>query len=214
MKITSLIAAAAIVFALSAPAQQVFSAPTIASGQFGQPTINEPAPAFTGVDTHGQKHSLSDFAGKTVVLEWVNFGCPFVGKHYGTGNMQKLQKEYTGKGVIWLTICSSAAGKQGNYLASDANKVIAEKHAAPTFYLLDADGVIGHLYGAKSTPTMCVIDKDGGLKYYGAIDDKATTDAADVTTAKPYFKEALDQVLAGQTVTMPYSKAYGCSVKY
>jgi peroxiredoxin len=176
--------------------------------------VGEAAPAFSLSDSEGRTHSLADFAGKIVVLEWINYDCPFVDKHYGSGNMQKLQKEYTGQGVIWLSINSSAPGKQGHYPAKEVNALMAERQAAPTAYLLDSDGKVGRLYGAKTTPHMFIVDKAGKVVYAGGIDDKPSTDQADIGTAKNYVSAALDEALAGRPVTEATSAPYGCSVKY
>jgi peroxiredoxin len=174
----------------------------------------KPAPEFTLTDTNGKSHKLSDFKGKTVVLEWVNHGCPFVVKHYGSGNMQKLQKIYTEKGVVWLSVCSSAPGKQGNMTAVEWNRTTVDKIAFPTSILLDEDGKVGQLYGAQTTPQMYVINAQGLLVYEGAIDSIKSTDAADIPKAENYVAKALDEVLAGKAVSTPSTKSYGCSVKY
>jgi len=176
--------------------------------------VGQPAPDFTLVDTSGAKHSLSDLKGKMVVLEWVNFECPFVGKHYGSGNMQKLQKAYTGKGVVWLSINSSAEGKQGYFPPDKINALMKEKGAAPSAYLIDTDGRVGRAYGAKTTPHMFVVDPRGAVVYAGGIDDTPSTDQADIATAKNYVRAALDEALAGKPVTAASSAPYGCSVKY
>ena len=176
--------------------------------------VGEPAPAFTLTDTNGRTHSLADLEGKTVVLEWWNCECPFVGKHYGSGNMQKLQKEWTARGVVWLTISSSAQGKQGYVDAARANAWMKERGGAPTAVLLDHDGKVGRAYGAKTTPHMFVIDGKGTLVYAGGIDDKPSTDQADIATAKNFVSAALAEVLAGKAVTTATSQPYGCSVKY
>ncbi len=176
--------------------------------------VGEPAPAFTLKNCAGKDVSLSDFKGKTVVLEWTNPGCPFVVKHYGSGNMQKLQKEATAKGVVWLSICSSAPGKQGNMSPADAAKNCASNGSAATAYLLDEDGKVGQLYGAKRTPEMYVINKEGTLVYHGAIDDKKTPDPADIAGAKNFVVTALEEVLTGKPVSTPKTEAYGCSIKY
>jgi len=178
------------------------------------PQIGQPAPEFTLTDSNGQSHNLSDFKGKFVVLEWLNHGCPFVQKHYDGGNMQGLQKEYTGKDVVWLSIASSAPGKQGHMSPEETNKTKEEKDAAPTAVLIDADGTVGKLYDAKVTPELYVINPEGTLVYMGAIDDKKSVDAADVAGAKNYVKQALDEALAGNPVSEPATEAYGCSVKY
>ena len=178
------------------------------------PEVGKPAPDFTLTDSKGKEHKLSDFKGKFVVLEWLNHGCPFVVKHYSAGNMQKLQKEFTGKDVVWLSIVSSAPGKQGHMSAEETNAAIAEKGAAPTAVLLDESGTVGKLYDAKRTPEMFVVSPEGVLIYAGAIDDKKSTDAADIEGAVNYVKEALDEALAGKPVSVPKTEAYGCSVKY
>jgi peroxiredoxin len=179
-----------------------------------QPEIGKPAPEFTLKDCSGTEHSLSDFKGKTVVLEWVNHGCPFVVKHYASGNMQKLQEDATGKGVVWLSICSSAPGKQGHMSAADATAKCEEIGSKATAYLLDEDGTAGRLYAAKTTPQMAVINAEGVLVYQGAIDDKASTNQSDIEGATNYVVAALDEVLAGKPVTTAETKPYGCSVKY
>jgi hypothetical protein len=176
--------------------------------------VGKPAPDFTLVDSNGQSHALSSYKGKHVVLEWVNFGCPFVGKHYGSGNMQRLQKAYTSKGVVWLSINSSAEGKQGFHTPSEVNALLKEKGAAPTAYLIDTAGTVGHLYGARTTPHMFLVDPKGTLLYAGGIDDRASTDQADIQGATNYVQAALDEALAGKAVTTAVTKPYGCSVKY
>ncbi|MCM2256550.1 MAG: thioredoxin family protein [Vicinamibacteria bacterium] len=176
--------------------------------------VGQPAPEFTLTDSNGKSHSLTSFKGKHVVLEWNNFDCPFVVKHYGSGNMQKLQKAYTGKGVVWLTVNSSAAGKQGHLQAAEVAAKLGERKAAPSAYLLDADGTVGKLYGAKTTPHMFVIDPQGKLVYAGAIDDKPSTDQADIAGARNLVAAALDEALAGKPVSVATSTPYGCSVKY
>lgn len=176
--------------------------------------LNEQAPDFTLTDSKGKTHKLSDFKGKTVVLEWINFDCPFVVKHYASGNMQKLQKEYTDKGVVWLSICSSTEGKQGNFDNAEINKRIDDQKAKMTAYLIDEDGTVGKMYGAKVTPHMYIIDKSGKLVYQGAIDDIKSTDQEDIKKAKNYVKVGLDEVLSGKSVTDKTTTPYGCSVKY
>ncbi len=172
------------------------------------------APAFTRTDTNGNEHSLSDFEGKVVVLEWFNHGCPFVQKHYGEGHMQALQQSYTDKGVVWLAICSSAEGKQGYETAEGHNKTAESKGTNATAILMDADGTVGKAYGAKTTPHMYVIDAEGQLVYQGAIDDKRSTNPADIASSTNYVKAAVDAVLAGEEVDVTSSTPYGCSVKY
>ncbi len=176
--------------------------------------LNEQAPDFKLMDSNGKEHSLSDLKGKTVVLEWVNFECPFVKKHYNSKNMQSLQLKYTKKDVVWLSINSSAEGKQGNFNSEEINDRIKNHNAKMSAYLIDTDGKVGKMYGAKTTPHMYVIDKDGKLVYAGAIDDKASTDFEDVKVAKNYVANALDELLTGKNVSFQSSTSYGCSVKY
>jgi peroxiredoxin len=176
--------------------------------------VGSPAPAFTGTDTNGQTHSLSDYHGKFVVLEWTNKDCPYTEKQYNSGNMQSLQKQWTAKGVVWLTILSSAPGHQGYMTAAEENGWISKVHADPTAAILDPTGAIGHAYEAKTTPHMFVIDPSGNLIYEGAIDDHPTTDPADVPASKNYVSAALTEALAGQPVAVTYTRPYGCSVKY
>lgn len=179
-----------------------------------QVTTGEPAPEFTLTDTKGTAHNLSDFRGKYVVLEWVNHGCPFVVKFYKPGEMQKLQAEITGQDVIWLSICSSAEGKQGHMSNEDWNAKIEETGTAATAVLIDEDGTVGKLYGAKTTPHMYVIDPAGNLIYQGAIDSIRSTDSDDIANAENYVRSALAQHMAGEPVAVAETQAYGCSVKY
>jgi peroxiredoxin len=158
--------------------------------------------------------SLSDFKGKVVVLEWTNYSCPFVVKHYGSGNMQKLQADAAAKGVVWLAICSSGPNQQGHAAPADALKACTERKSAATAYLIDESGATGRAYGAKRTPEMYVINADGILVYKGAIDDKKSVDPADIATAKNLVAAAIDETLAGKPVSTPETEAYGCSVKY
>jgi alkyl hydroperoxide reductase subunit AhpC len=176
--------------------------------------IGEAAPDFTATASNGKTIHLADYRGKYVVLEWHNNGCPYVGKHYRSGNMQKLQKEWTSKGVIWFTILSSAPGKQGYVTAGEENDYLAKMQAAPTAALLDPTGEIGHLYDAKTSPQMVVINPEGILIYSGAIDDKPTTDVQDVPTATNYVVQALEESIAGKPIQTPTTRPYGCSVKY
>jgi peroxiredoxin len=176
--------------------------------------VGQPAPAFTATDSLGQTRHLADFSGKVVVLEWWNPECPFVGKHYGGGNMQKLQKEWTARGVVWLTVSSSASGKQGYVDATQANAIMEQRGGSPTAILLDHDGAVGRAYGAKTTPHMFVIDAKGTLVYEGGIDDRPSTDQRDLASATNYVQAALEEVLAGKRVQTPTSDPYGCSVKY
>lgn len=179
-----------------------------------QARVSAPAPDFTATDSHGQTHSLDQYKGKYVVLEWHNQGCPFTRKHYESGNMQNLQKEWTEKGVVWFTVISSAPGTQGYVTASQENDYLAKMHAAPTAALLDPDGKLGRLYAAKTTPDMYVIDPNGKLIYSGAIDNRPTPDQSDIQGADNYVNDALTAAMSGRPVAMPYTRAYGCSVKY
>jgi peroxiredoxin len=179
-----------------------------------QAVVGHAAPAFTLADANGQSHSLADYKGKLVVLEWFNPQCPFVGKHYGSGHMQALQKEWTGKGVVWLTIDSSAPGKQGYLDAARARELAKERGLSSTAMLLDPEGKVGRAYAAKTTPHMFVIDKAGTVAYAGGIDDKPSTDQADLATAKNFVAAALGELVAGRPVTVASSQPYGCSVKY
>lgn len=176
--------------------------------------IGKPAPAFTLPTCESKSVSLSDFKGKVVVLEWTNYSCPFVVKHYGSGNMQKLQADAAAKGVVWLAICSSAPKQQGHATPVDALKACTERKSAATAYLIDESGATGRAYGAKRTPEMYVINADGILVYKGAIDDKKSVDPADIATAKNLVAAAIDETLAGKPVSTPETEAYGCSVKY
>jgi peroxiredoxin len=176
--------------------------------------IDAAAPDFSLADIHGKKHTLSDCKGKFVVLEWNNWDCPFVKKHYNSHNMQHLQKRYTDKDVVWFTICSSAPGKQGYYGADDLQKKYKSAKSAATAYLVDPDGRVGRLYGAKTTPHMFVIDPEGKLIYAGAIDNKKSTNPKDIEGATNYVEAALDAAMAGKAVKTKSSPPYGCSVKY
>ena len=178
------------------------------------PSVGSAAPEFSLPDAKGNTHSLSEYKGKYVVLEWFNPQCPFVKKHYGSGNMQNLQQEYTGKGVVWLTIDSNAPGTEGNLTAEEAAKIAASWKTHETALLLDPEGRAGQAYGAKNTPNMVIINPDGKIIYHGAIDSKATPNPADIPTSTNYVKAALDQSLAGKSVATPQTKPYGCSVKY
>jgi peroxiredoxin len=176
--------------------------------------VGDKAPDFTATDTNGKTHKLSDYSGKFVVLEWTNRGCPYTMKHYTSSNMQRLQREWTSKGVVWLTVISSAPGKQGYVTAAEENSYVKEVNAAPTAVLLDPTGALGHLYDAKTTPDMYIINPQGTLIYSGAIDDKATTDVSDISGAKNYVTLALDEATSGKPVGIPTTRPYGCSVKY
>lgn len=204
MIVTALAATAALAGLASPPSHAADTAPK----------VGQPAPAFSATDLNGKTRSLAEFKGKYVVLEWHNQGCPFVKKHYESGNMQKLQKELTAKGAVWLSIISSAEGAQGYVTPEQEKAYLAEKQAAPTAVLFDPDGKVGHVYGAKTTPHMFVIDDKGIVVYAGAIDDNPSSDAADAATAKNYVRAAYDEASAGKPVSTASTAPYGCGVKY
>jgi peroxiredoxin len=185
---------------------------TVAAG--AQAVVGSPAPNFTATDSHGQTHTLSEYRGKYVVLEWHNQGCPYTRKHYVSGNMQSLQKEWTAKGVVWFTVISSAPGQQGYVTDAEENAYLAQMHAVPTAVLMDPEGKLGHLFSAKTTPEMYVIDPEGKLIYEGAIDDRPTPDVSDIKGADNYLNDALMEAMAGKPVAHAYTRSYGCSVKY
>jgi len=189
---------AAVLFTFSADAQKV----------------GDPAPEFQATDSNGQVHKLSEYRGKFVVLEWHNNGCPYTRKHYESGNMQRLQREWTSRGIIWFTVISSAPGQQGYVTAQQENDYMKQMNAAPTAALLDSQGDLGRLYAAKTTPHMFIINPSGILIYDGAIDSKATADQADIASATNYVTQALEEAMAGKPVGTPTSRPYGCSVKY
>ena len=195
--------------ALAAGVAVALSAPALAT-----PVIGQPAPAFTAKDGDGKTRSLSEFKGKPVVLEWTNAGCPYVQKHYNSGNMQALQKGAAKDGVVWLTLISSAPGKQGYVSPAEAKNWKASSGAGSTALLLDPGGQVGKAYDARTTPHMYVVDKTGKLVYMGGIDDKPTADPSSLKGAKNYVTAALSDVKAGRAVATPVSKPYGCSVKY
>ena len=173
-----------------------------------------PAPDFKGTDSNGVQHSLSEYRGKYVVLEWANKGCPYDQTHYLSGSMENLQKEWTAKGVIWLSVISSAPGQQGYVTPAEENTYIKSMHVASTAVLLDPTGAIGRLYEAKTTPHMFVIDPTGKLIYQGALDNKPTTEQADLKGADNYLNDALNAAMAGKPVPVASTRPYGCSVKY
>lgn len=178
------------------------------------PTIGQPAPAFIGTDSNGHTVCLADLHGKTVVLEWTNNECPFVQRHYHSGNMQALQKEAAADGVVWLSIISSAPDEQGNVTADEANALTHSRGANPAAVILDPSGTIGRAYGAKTTPHMFIIDPGGILVYMGAIDDQPRNTGADPASAHNYVRDALEALKAGQPVPIAVTQPYGCSVKY
>ncbi len=198
-------------FALAAALAAILATPgaALAVAQVGQP-----APAFTLTDSEGKSLALADFAGKTVVLEWTNHQCPFVVKHYGAGNMQAQQRAAVADGVVWLTINSSAPGKQGHIDAATAKRLAAEQSAGRSAYLFDPSGDVGRAYGAKTTPHMYVIDPTGVLRYAGAIDSIPSADQDDIPKATQYVSTALAELAAGKPVGTPVTQPYGCSVKY
>ena len=191
-------------------------ATTLATGTAQAQTakVGQPAPAFDAVTSNGETVSLADFAGNAVVLEWTNDGCPFVQKHYDSGNMQSLQKRLTGDGTVWLSVISSAPGEQGHADSARANALTTDRKAAPTHVILDEDGALGRLYGARTTPHMYVVDAKGTLVYAGAIDTIASAEQADVPRADNYVEAALGALRAGQAVTVRQTQPYGCSIKY
>lgn len=195
-------------------ASAALSFAVLAGQAIAAPKVGEPAPDFTAVDSKGKTVKLSDYKGKTVILEWTNDGCPFVVKHYGSGNMQALQKDTTGKGIVWLSVISSAPGEQGHVSGPEADKLTVSRKASPSAVVLDPEGKVGRLYDARTTPHMYVIKGDGTLAYNGAIDDKPTSEPADVKTAKNLVRNALDAIAAGKPVDPAVTRAYGCSVKY
>jgi peroxiredoxin len=177
--------------------------------------VGQPAPDFTLTDIEGNTHSLSEYKGKVVVLEWVNPECPFVQKHYNkTGNIPGLQKTYTGEGVVWLAINSAAPGKQGDFDPAQVKAWMQQVSAAPTDYFRDQTGTVGHLYDAKTTPHIFIINRDGTLVYAGGIDSIASADPADIARATNYVNAAMADLKAGRPVAKGNTKPYGCSVKY
>lgn len=178
------------------------------------PSIDAPAPAFSGPASNGATISLEQFKGETVVLEWTNDGCPFVQKHYETRNMQQTQETANAAGVVWITVISSAPGKQGHADTTRANILTEERGAQPDYVLLDADGVVGKAYGAKTTPQMALIDGEGVLRYAGAIDDKPSANHATIKGATNYLLAALTSVSEGKPVAVRETQPYGCSIKY
>jgi len=185
-----------------------------ALGASAQAVIGQPAPAFTTVDADGKTVSLSDFKGRHVVLEWVNPGCPYVQKHYNSGNMPATQKAATTKGVTWLAVSSTAKGAGDYRPPKDLVGWIRNKGGAPSATLIDEGGKIGRAYGARTTPHMYLIDPQGKLLYAGAIDSKPTSNPADIATATNYVNQAVGEALAGNAVSQPTTRAYGCSIKY
>jgi len=186
----------------------------LAASASASPTVGQLAPVFSAVDSNGATRSLAQFKGKTVVLEWTNNGCPYTRKHYESGNMQRLQQEATASGVVWLSVISSAPGKEGYVTGSEANDLTASRFAHPSAVLLDPTGVVGRAYEAQTTPHMFVIDKAGVLRYMGAIDDHPVASPASLAGARNYVREALGALAAGKPVAVASTEPYGCSVKY
>lgn len=202
---------------LSAALVATLAFATLASGGVAladAPKVGAPAPDFTATDSNGKTVQLSALKGKTVVMEWTNNGCPYVKKHYSAGNMQNLQKKYTGEGVVWLTVASSPVGEQGFVTPEDANNVVKTSGAAPTSVLMDSKSNISRLYQAKNTPLMVVVDAKGTVAYAGAIDDKPTSNPADIPGSKNYGAQALDEIKACKPVSVASTEPYGCFVKY
>lgn len=187
---------------------------TISGAALAGAKVDNAAPNFDLVNSQGEQVSLSDYAGKYVVLEWTNHKCPYVEKHYGSDNMQELQRKYTDKDVVWLSIISSAPGKQGYVEADEANMLTETRNAAPSHVLFDPQGDVGKMYGAKTTPHMYIIDPDGQLRYAGAIDSIKSANPADIAKADNYLDMGLTALLAGGEVEKKMTAPYGCSVKY
>ncbi|MCU0841544.1 MAG: redoxin domain-containing protein [Thiobacillaceae bacterium] len=179
-----------------------------------QAQVGQPAPAFSGVDSRGKTHRLGDYRGRIVVLEWTNHDCPYVRKHYGSGNMQQLQRQAAAEGAVWLSVISSAPGKQGHVTGRQADELSRERGATPHAVILDENGAIGRLYQAKTTPHLYVIDGRGSLAYMGGIDDRPSADPADSAGARNHVAAALAELKAGKPVSQPMTRPYGCSVKY
>ncbi len=185
-----------------------------ACGSGAAPRVGEPAPDFEGVDTRGDVHRLADYRGKIVVLEWTNHDCPYVRKHYGAGNMQDQQREAAAQGVVWLSVISSAPGKQGHVNPGEADELTRNRDAQPHAVILDTEGKIGRSYAAKTTPHMFIIDADGKLVYMGGIDSITSANPDDIPPATQYVRVALQEMAAGKPVSSAVTKPYGCSVKY
>ncbi len=206
MRVLSSLVAAILLVSLAA-------APELGA-QEAQAQIGEHAPAFNLPDTYGVEHALSDYEGEWVVLEWLNYDCPFVRKHYDSGNMPSLQETYGAKGVIWFAIVSSAPGKQGYFAPDEMNRRSEQAGSAAKAVLLDPEGTVGRLYGARTTPQMVLIDPAGTVLYNGAIDDKPSARIETIEGAHNYLVAAIDEAMAGKPVSVPTSQPYGCSVKY
>src|SRR5688572_17250985 len=210
--------ALAAVVAVAAASDTDSGAPTIADLSAAAPKVGEPAPAFTAVDTRGAPHSLEAYRGQWVVLEWVNHECPYTKKHYKSvdgrpGNTQAMQRDYA-KRVVWLSVVSSAPGKQGFTTAAEADQLTQEKGAAPVAVIRDTTGTLGRLYGARNTPQYAIIDPQGVLRYAGAIDNRPSSKVKDIEGATNYVRAALDAGLAGNPIAVTQTQPYGCDVKY
>lgn len=218
MRTSALLFVGVLAFAACAPEPVPETAPAAtapeATTTAPAPTPGALAPDFTLVDTDGAEHTLSDYAGQTVVLEWLNYDCPYVGKHYGSGSMQALQQRFRDEGVVWLSVVSSAPGEQGYFEPAAMRARTEEEGGHQTAVLLDPTGDVGRLYDARTTPHMFVIDEAGAVVYNGAIDDKNTTDQADIATATNYVVPALAAARAGTEADPASTQPYGCSVKY
>ncbi|MEM7018933.1 MAG: thioredoxin family protein [Pseudomonadota bacterium] len=177
-------------------------------------SVGAPAPDFSGMDSNGKTHKLSDYQGKTVVLEWTNHDCPYVVKHYSSGNMQSTQKDLTEKDVVWLTVISSSPGTQGHVSAEKANELTTSRGAVPSAVILDESGDIGRLYGAKTTPHMYIVDEAGQLVYMGGMDDKPSPSKSSLEGATNYVRVAMTEMAEGKPITSAVTRPYGCSVKY
>jgi len=201
-----------------APIRSLSIAGTLAAGlafpALAAPEVGKPAPDFTATTATGETVTLSDIKGQPVILEWTNHLCPYVQKHYGSGNMQALQTEAQEDEIVWLTVISSAPGKQGHVEGAEAIEIAQNANASPTHILLDPSGEIGHLYSAETTPHMYLIDENGTLVFMGGIDDRATSDPADIDGATNYLSAAVSDLEAGTPVAEPVTRPYGCSIKY
>ncbi len=181
---------------------------------FAAADLGKPAPLFTSTDSNGKSWSLADLKGKVVVLETTNHDCPYVRKHYDSSNMQNQQREAAAKGVVWLTLASSATGEQGYVTAEQANQLTQSRNAAPAAVLLDPQSKIARAYDATVTPHMYIIDAQGRLVYKGGIDSIPSSNKADIAKATQYVRVALDEVLAGKPVSQASTRPYGCNLKY
>lgn len=217
-KLLILAAAAGAVLLLGAVAARQMAAKADPESLPDLLAVGGPAPAFTVTDTRGRPHSLAGYAGKWVVLEWFNHGCPYTKKHYalvnGVGNSQAMQREYTGRGVVWLSVVSSGPGRQGYTSAERADEMARDKGAAPTAIIRDTAGVLGRLYGARNTPQYAIVDPQGVLRYVGAIDDRRSSSPKSIEGATNYVRAALDAGLAGRPIAVAQTQPYGCEVKY